>query len=280
MLITIEGLTVHAPPINRDGLWAWAKMHVKRLAPAGKKPAFALKNISCTFGHGITTVLGPNGAGKTMLLAILAGLIPPDSGRTTIDGKVSGPEALRRITGYLPQTYGLYPQLNAREILDYIALLRGVVNIPNRAQRVENALQQLGLMAVAEQKVGTYSWGMRQKVGIAQTLLDDSPVLVLDEPTAGLDAEERNKLRQLLIQIGQSRVVVWASSLIADACCADRVLILDRGDIRFWGTPAELARRIQSPADPLRAAMTGMNSLGPDLLEQGYRAILQAQVNT
>jgi ABC-2 type transport system ATP-binding protein len=175
----------------------------------------------------------------------------------------------------LPQTFGLYPKLSAREMLHYIALLKGIVDRQIREQRVEYVLQRTGLFPVAERKVGTYSRGMRQKVGIAQVLLEESPVLILDEPTAGLDPEARNNLQGLLVDLGRERVVVMASSFIADTFCADRVLVLGWGERLFWGTPAELAAcAATSNHSPLMTDEGAQEKDWSERLEQGYRAIL------
>jgi ABC-2 type transport system ATP-binding protein len=186
--------------------------------------------------------------------------------------------------GYLPQAFGFYPQWTARETLRYIALLRGMVGQKERERRVTEVLQRTTLAAAADRKVGTYSRGMRQAVGIAQVLLGGAPALILDEPTAGLDPEARNKLRGMLVEIGQERPVIWASSLISDAVFADRVLILARSKNCFWGTPVELAaaaRPLGTDFLPVPGQDAGSDgTYGPEPLEQGYRAILSRGVSS
>lgn len=273
MLIEIEDLTVSDLPKTQRNLWIRTTGLLKQCLYAGAEPVPLLKRITCSFRWGINMILGPNGSGKSILLQALDGLILSDTGRILIDGQVAKPPVLRQNIGYLPQTFGFYPKLTAREMLDYIALLKGIVHRETRKYEVENVLQRTGLLAVADQKVGVYSRGMRQKVGIAQALLGNPPVLVLDEPTAGLDPEARSNLRGVLAELGQDRVIIWASSLIADTYCAERVLVLERGESRFWGTPAELAayaRLLNVVSDDKK---TG-NDYGPGKLEQGYRAIL------
>jgi ABC-type multidrug transport system ATPase subunit len=175
--------------------------------------------------------------------------------------------------------FGLYPNLTAREMLHYIALLKGLVDRRIRERSVEEILQRTDLLAVAERKVGVYSRGMRQKVGIAQTLLGNPPVLIFDEPTAGLDPEERNKLRGMVMELGQDRVVIWASSLITDTSGADQVLVIDRGEGRFWGTPIELAACARSQNGLRPTDRETNDEHWSDMLEQGYRATLLSRVS-
>jgi ABC-2 type transport system ATP-binding protein len=278
MLIEIANLTVYGRPSlpeKQGNLWKRTSGLLKRRLCFKACPASLLKRITCSFPCGISMILGPNGAGKSTLLQVLDGLILPDVGRILIDGQVAKPPVLRQNIGYLPQTFGFYPKLTAREMLDYIALLKGIVDHEIREINVENALRRMGLLTVADRKMGVYSRGIRQKVGIAQTLLGNPPVLILDEPTAGLDPEARNKLRGMLAEIGQNQVIIWASSIIADVYCADRVLVLEQGKKRFWGISAELAAYAKSLKNSSLLTKEGMDDEHWScMLEQGYREIL------
>jgi ABC-type multidrug transport system ATPase subunit len=196
----------------------------------------ALQNVSFTIETGITALLGPNGAGKTTLLNMLATLLTPSAGRLTIGGLDTQRQRreVRQRLGYLPQEFGVYGALNAYEFLDYFAQLRGLHSNRERAERV---LAHVGLEQAAKRRVGGYSGGMRRRLGIAQALLSDPPVLIVDEPTAGLDPEERIRFRQLLMVLGAERTVLLSTHLVEDvALSAERVIVLDRGQKRFDGS--------------------------------------------
>jgi ABC-2 type transport system ATP-binding protein len=289
MLIDIVDLTINGKlglpylPIlhqKRSGLNEPSTGWLKRQLSVGTETKPVLKSITCRFPNGINMVIGPNGSGKSTLLKVLDGIILPDAGRVLIDDQVAEPALLRQNIGYLPQKFGFYPKLTAREMLDYIALLKGIADREIRKYNVKKVLDHMGLLTVADRKVGTYSRGMRQKVGIAQALLGNPPVLILDEPTVGLDPEARNNLRGMLAEIGQEKVIIWASSLIADTYCADRVLVLDGGERRFWGTPTELADCARSPNEVPLVTQEGMDGRHwSSMVEQGYRNILSLRYN-
>lgn len=266
MMIAGEQITV------RYSLLSWRRYWPKYRQHQG---VYALENLNCQFNRGVNMILGPNGSGKTTLLQVLAGLVNPRAGAVRLNGQVCDRSALRQCISYLPQNFGLYPQLTAQEHLYYVALLKGITDRRRREKAVAAVLQQTGLVSVAQQRVGTYSRGMRQKVGIAQALLGDAAVLLLDEPTAGLDPEERNKLRALLVQLGQQRSVILASSLLADVHCADSVLVLTQGQRCFMGTPAELAACANEDVLVYDELIAGKSR---NALERGYRAVLRKQV--
>jgi len=205
----------------------------------------ALKQVSFSVGEGITALLGPNGAGKTTLLSILATLIEPTSGQVRIGeyDVCRQRREVRRILGFLPQEFGLYDRLTAYEFLDYMCVLKG---IRNRRQWVQWALEQVGLERYARRRIGTFSGGMRQRLGIAQALLNTPPVLIVDEPTSGLDPAERNRFRQLLTRLAVNRTVILSTHLVEDvSLVAERVIVLHRGQIRFNGLVNELKRVAQ-----------------------------------
>jgi len=199
----------------------------------GRNPA--LKQVSFSIDKGITALLGPNGAGKTTLLGILATLLEPTSGQATVGGYDVHRQRreVRRILGFLPQSFGLYDRLTAYEFLDYMSVLK---EIRSRRQCVQSALEQVGLEHHAKQRIGTFSGGMRQRLGIAQALLNTPAVLIVDEPTSGLDPAERNRFRQLLSQLAIDRTVILSTHLVEDiSLAAERVIVLHKGHIRFDG---------------------------------------------
>jgi ABC-type multidrug transport system ATPase subunit len=199
-------------------------------------------------------VLGPNGAGKTTLLRLLAGVLEPDRGRITLGGVPLGRlrRYLARWVGYLPQDTALPPDLSAREYLDYYALL---YEIPpgERQQRVESLLQAVGLGGRADERIGDFSGGMRQRVAVARTLLRLPAVIIVDEPTVGLDPRERLRFRNLLAELARGRVVLFSTHVVEDVAVAcERVLVLARGRLLFDGRTADLHRAAEGRVWELR----------------------------
>ena len=205
----------------------------------------AINTIDMTIPSGMFGLLGPNGAGKTTLMRILAGILPPTSGTIHI-GEYDihterGRTSVKRILGYLPQDLGMYPDLNAREFLDYVGILKGMDNRKTRRQRVEELLEIVSLSNVANRKLKTYSGGMKRRIGIAQALLNDPKLLIVDEPTAGLDPEERIRFRNLLSDLGGDRTVLLSTHIVEDIAQTCRNLaILKNGKVVFQGTTVEL----------------------------------------
>ena len=178
----------------------------------------ALNAIDMTIPGGMFGLLGPNGAGKTTLMRILAGILRPTSGTIHI-GEFDihterGRTSVKRILGYLPQDLGMNPDLSAREFLDYVGILKGMDNRKARRQRVEELLETVSLSNVANRKLKTYSGGMKRRIGIAQALLNDPKLLIVDEPTAGLDPEERIRFRNLLSDLGGDRTVLLSTHIV------------------------------------------------------------------
>lgn len=207
----------------------------------------ALADIDLVVPNGMYGLLGPNGAGKTTLMRILAGILRPTSGSIQVgeyDGTTErGRMAIKRILGYLPQDLGVYPDLNAREFLDYMAILKGMDERKVRRQRVEELLELVSLADVATRKLKTFSGGMKRRVGIAQALLNDPKLLIVDEPTAGLDPEERIRFRNLLSDLGGDRIVLLSTHIVEDiAQTCRRLAIMNKGRIIFQGSTVELAR--------------------------------------
>ncbi len=207
----------------------------------------ALDHVSLRIGSGMFGLLGPNGAGKTTLMKLLTTLLRPTAGRVVVDGQdvAAQPGYVRQRLGYLPQEFGFYKSLNAYDLLDYVAAMK---NLPRaqRRQQVERVLEQVNLTKDAKRRVGGYSGGMKQRLGIAQALLGDPQLLVVDEPTAGLDPEERIRFRNLLARISGQRVVILSTHIVADieASCT-QVAVLNRGQVAFDGMPDELIARAQ-----------------------------------
>ncbi len=208
----------------------------------------ALRGIDLEIGSGMFGLVGPNGAGKTTLMRILAGLVRPTSGAVRVLGHdVTTPHgklATKAVLGYLPQELGLYPNLTAREFLDYIAILKGVTDRSVRRQQVTEVLQQVRLSDEADRQLKTYSGGMKRRVGIAQALLGDPQLLIVDEPTSGLDPEERVRLRNLLSDMAARRTVILSTHIVEDISqsCND-LAVIARGRVLFRGTPRDLIAR-------------------------------------
>lgn len=211
---------------------------------------YALNNVDLTIPPGMFGLLGPNGAGKTTLMRILAGIVRPTSGTIRIgayDGDTErGRTAVKRMLGYLPQDFGVYPDLNAREFLDYIAILKGLRDRTLRHKRIEALLEIVSLTQVANRKLKTYSGGMKRRIGIAQALLNDPALLIVDEPTAGLDPEERIRFRNLLSELGGNRTVLLSTHIVEDiAQTCQRLAVLKDGHLIFQGTTVAAMRETQ-----------------------------------
>jgi ABC-type multidrug transport system ATPase subunit len=211
---------------------------------AGRRPV--LDGLSFKAGRGVLGVLGPNGAGKTTLLRTLATAVPPARGDVRIlglDVRVHRDRGrIRRQLGYVPQVIGYYPHFTVAQFVEYIALLKGVPR-HQAPDAVERALRWVDLAGRATTKLGALSGGMLRRAGIGQALVNDPAVIIMDEPTAGLDPQQRAAFRRLIDDLGRERTVVISTHLVEDiAALADRILVLDRGRLRFDGTPAALAR--------------------------------------
>ncbi|GCE22892.1 ABC transporter ATP-binding protein [Dictyobacter kobayashii] len=208
----------------------------------------ALKGLDLTIEHGMFGLLGPNGAGKTTLMRILAGILYPSSGSIQVgqyDGTTEkGRTAIKRTLGYLPQDLGMYPDLSAREFLDYVGILKDLNDRQQRKARVAELLEMVSLSDVAHRKLKTYSGGMKRRVGIAQALLNNPQLLIVDEPTAGLDPEERIRFRNLLSDLGENRTVLLSTHIVEDiAQTCHKLAVMRTGEVIFHGTTAELIRQ-------------------------------------
>ena len=206
----------------------------------------AVDRVSGEFGKGVYGLLGANGAGKTTLMRMLCGILSPTSGEVKLDGanSLDMGEAYREQLGYLPQNFGYYPDFKAREFLLYIAALKGL--LPAQAREKSDELLELtGLESMADKKIKTFSGGMKQRLGIAQAMLNDPKILVLDEPTAGLDPKERVRFRNLISDFASERLVILSTHIVSDVeYIADEILIMKAGSFHARGTVTELVDTI------------------------------------
>ena len=208
----------------------------------------ALKNVSIEIGNGIFGLLGPNGAGKSTLMRTIAALQEADSG-TIMLGDVDvakDKQRLREMLGYLPQEFGVYPKVSAIDLLDHMAVMKGITDAKKRKEQVESLLYQVNLWESKDQKLGTFSGGMKQRFGIAQALLGDPKLIIVDEPTAGLDPMQRNRFHNLLSEIGENVVVILSTHIVDDVSdlCNDMAIILN-GELKLAGKPLELIKKLE-----------------------------------
>jgi ABC-type multidrug transport system ATPase subunit len=211
----------------------------------GAKAAPALRGIDLQIGSGMFGLLGPNGAGKTTLMRILAGVVNPSRGSLRVAGHdlttETGKREVKSLLGYLPQELGMYLELTAAQFVDYMAILKGLDEPRERRRRVAAVLEMVALHDAADRKIKGFSGGMKRRVGIAQALVNDPQLLIVDEPTAGLDPEERIRFRNLLVHLAAERTVILSTHIVEDIgqTCRD-IAVLARGKILFRGSPAEL----------------------------------------
>lgn len=205
----------------------------------------ALQDVSLCIPAGMFGLLGPNGAGKSTLMRILATLQEADAGTATLDGidVLKDKEAVRRVLGYLPQEFGLYPKVTAVELLTHLARIKGVARRADRRRMVDTLLVRTNLAEARGRRLGTYSGGMKQRFGIAQALLQDPKLIIVDEPTAGLDPEERVRFHNLLSEIGEQVVVILSTHIVSDVSdLCPRMAVIDKGEVIVQGEPAQLTR--------------------------------------
>jgi ABC-type multidrug transport system ATPase subunit len=214
---------------------------------AGAKGFRALSGVTFDLGPGIVGLLGPNGAGKTTLLRILTGLLEPTRGAVCFHGVPISADNLaeyRRRIGFLPQEFNAYPGFTAEQFLDHWGLERGMKDTRQRRAEIDRLLHDVGLAEHAGRKVRDFSGGMRQRIGIARALLGSPPILIVDEPTTGLDVESRARFRQILLETAGERIVLFSTHIASDVeAAAVRLLLLYRGQLCFDGTPEELVSR-------------------------------------
>jgi ABC-type multidrug transport system ATPase subunit len=224
------------------------KLSIKNISKTYPNGVEALKNINLEIGNGMFGLLGPNGAGKSTLMRTIAALQDSDEGTITVgDIDVSkDKQSLREILGYLPQEFGVYPKISAKDLLDHLAVMKGIIDSKQRKAVVESLLHQTNLWEAKDQKLGTYSGGMKQRFGIAQALIGDPKLIIVDEPTAGLDPMERNRFHNLLSEIGENVIVILSTHIVDDVSdlCNDMAIILN-GEVKLEGEPIQLIERMK-----------------------------------
>lgn len=226
-----------APPISRLARGELLRLDGVSFQYPGGHAAVDAVNLS--LGPGILGLLGPNGAGKSTMMRMLATLTQPTAGRIIWKGVdiARDPDALRISLGYLPQDFGVYPALSAREFLRYLAAVKGLPQKLAR-RRVDECIEQVGLTVDADRRLGDFSGGMRQRVGIAQALLNDPQLLIADEPTVGLDPGERLRFRHLLTELGGQRLVILCTHIVSDVeASATALAVMRKGKLVFSGSP-------------------------------------------
>lgn len=213
--------------------------NISKIYPNGVR---ALKNLSLIIGNNMFGLLGPNGAGKSSLMRTIATLQDPDSGSIDLDGVnvLTQKDAVRKILGYLPQEFGVYPRMSAVDMLNHLAILKGVTVASERKEMVDALLQQTNLWDVRKKALSTYSGGMKQRFGIAQALLANPRLIIVDEPTAGLDPAERNRFLNLLSSIGRDVIVILSTHIVDDVReLCQRMAIIASGEVLLEGSPSE-----------------------------------------
>ena len=235
------------------------------------KNIIAVDRVSFTLTNGVTGLLGSNGAGKTTLMRLLCGILIPTSGTVTCDGMDVESEEYRDILGYLPQEFGYYPEFSGRDFLLYMSAVKGLTK-QEAKRKTEELIEQVGLKEAARKKVRTYSGGMKQRLGIAQALLNDPQVLIMDEPTAGLDPMERIRFRELIGALGRDRIVLLSTHIVSDLeHIADRLMIMKDGRL-LWQGP--WGKGIGQMCSTGNAAAKDPSAVHGDNLEEFYISVM------
>ncbi|OPC32348.1 ABC transporter ATP-binding protein [Elizabethkingia miricola] len=224
-------------------------LSINHLSLTYKNGFQAIKDISLEIGNGMFGLLGPNGAGKSSLMKTIVGLQKPTSGSIVFNGvNVSeDPDYLKQNLGFLPQDFGVYPKVSAYDLLEHIALLKGISNRTERKKQILNLLEKVNLSDFKKKEVHTFSGGMRQRFGIAQALLGNPKIIIVDEPTAGLDPEERNRFNSLLNDISKDVIVILSTHLVEDVrnLCSE-MAIMNKGQLLRKGKPNELIAELRN----------------------------------
>ena len=225
------------------------QLSIKNVSKTYSNNVEALKDVTLEVGNGMFGLLGPNGAGKSTLMRTIAGLQELDSGSITVgDIDVSKHKhELRKVLGYLPQEFGLYPKVNALELFDHLATMKGITNSKERDELTKSLLSQTNLWKYRNRKLGTFSGGMKQRFGIAQALIGEPKLIIVDEPTAGLDPTERNRFHNLLSAIGENVIVILSTHIVEDVSdlCSKMAIIKD-GKVKLVGEPLTLVKDLKA----------------------------------
>ncbi len=215
------------------------KLSVDRITKQYKNK-LAVDRISFDLTEGVTGLLGANGAGKTTLMRMMSGILTPTGGEISADGIPVQAESYRALLGYLPQDFGYYPEFTAKEFLEYFAALKGIER-KRAKEKTKELLELVGLSDVAGKKIKTFSGGMKQRAGIAQALLNDPKILILDEPTAGLDPKERVRFRTLIEELGKNSIVLLSTHIVSDIeHIADRIIMMKDGALVWQGRQSDV----------------------------------------
>ena len=225
------------------------QLSIKNVSKTYSNNVVALKDVTLEVGNGMFGLLGPNGAGKSTLMRTIAGLQELDSGSITVgDIDVSKHKhELRKVLGYLPQEFGLYPKVNALELFDHLATMKGITDSKERGELTKSLLSQTNLWKYRNRKLGTFSGGMKQRFGIAQALIGEPKLIIVDEPTAGLDPTERNRFHNLLSAIGENVIVILSTHIVEDVSdlCSKMAIIKD-GKVKLVGEPLTLVKDLKA----------------------------------
>ena len=224
------------------------QLQIKELNKVYPNGVKALNNINLTLQKGMFGLLGPNGAGKSTLMRTIAALQDPDSGSIQLGDidVINQKNELRKVLGYLPQDFGFYPKVSALSLLDHFAVLKGISNKKERKEIIDALLQQTNLFEARKRNVSEYSGGMRQRFGIAQALLGNPKLIIVDEPTAGLDPMERNRFHNILSEIGEQVIVILSTHIVDDVkTLCNQMVVMNNGAILLEGTPASTVAGIQ-----------------------------------
>ncbi len=222
------------------------ELSIQNLGKQYKRDFWGLKDFSLEIKPGILGLLGPNGAGKSTLMRMLATITKPTEGTITYDNLnvVARPDFLRAVLGYLPQDFGVYPNLTAVEFLEYMAAIKGL-SAQSAKKRIDELLQLVNLADAAKRPLGGYSGGMKQRVGIAQALLNDPQLLIVDEPTVGLDPEERVRFRNLLSDLSGERIVILSTHIVSDVeATASHIVLVNKGKLLRASAPDDLLKEL------------------------------------
>ena len=223
------------------------KLKINNISKTYQNGVNALNNVTLEIGQGMFGLLGPNGAGKSTLMRTIAALQDSDTGSIILgDIDISkDKQALREILGYLPQEFGVYTKVSAIDLLDHMAIMKGITDSNKRREMVNSLLKQTNLWSSKDQKLGTFSGGMKQRFGIAQALIGSPKLIIVDEPTAGLDPMERNRFHNLLSEIGENVIVILSTHIVDDVSdlCNDMAIILN-GELKLAGKPLELITKL------------------------------------
>jgi ABC-2 type transport system ATP-binding protein len=261
--------------------------NLSKTYPNGVK---ALKNLSLSIGNSMFGLVGPNGAGKSSLMRTIATLQDPDSGTITLDGidVLRQKDEVRRVLGYLPQEFGVYPKISAFDMLHHLAVMKGMMSSSERKQTVDALLQQTNLWDVRKKALSTFSGGMKQRFGIAQALLGNPRLIIVDEPTAGLDPAERNRFLNLLSSLGSDRTVILSTHIVDDVRqLCPRMAIIASGELLLEGSPndtlaalnGKIWSKIVNTDDEVRSIETELHVISTHLVGGGHEIRVHADTS-